>query len=96
MMTLWRGELPLSRAFWEYAVLYGLAASLAATAAAAAAVATGLPVVVAVVLYLLPTPYYLVAIVGVWRSADRYRGAAAWASAARVAVVLWTALMTVV
>lgn len=95
MKALWRGELPLDMAFWKYAVIYGLIASIVATAAAAGAVMAGLPDVLAIILYLLPAPYYVITIVGVWRSAARDRAAAGWASVARVAVLVWAALMII-
>lgn len=96
MIALWRGRLPLSRAFWEYAVLYGAIASMAATTASLAALTAGLPGAAAVALHLLPTPYLAVAVTGVWRSADAYRGSPFWAQSARVAVVLWAGLMVIV
>ena len=95
MIALWRGELPLSQAFWEYAGFYGLIAGVASNAAVAAIFLMQLPLAFAVMLHLLPVPYYVVATVGVWRSADRYQGAALWASAARLAVIVWVAILVV-
>lgn len=95
MRSLWRGEVPLSRAFWEYAVVYGLIATLCAGGAAAAALIADLPVAIAILLHLLPVPYYLVALVGVWRSAAAYPGPPIWSSLARPAVVVWTIAITV-
>ena len=95
MIALWRGELPLARAFWEYAFLYGLLASTACTAAAFAAISAGLPDALAVALHLLPVPYLIAAAVGVWRSAANYAGPPHWASNARVASVIWTLLMII-
>jgi len=92
-MSLWRGELPLRQAFWEYAVVYGTIISIVATAAAIASVAMSLPDAVAVGLFLIPVPYILIAVVGVMRSANGYDGPQIWASLARVAVLVWGALM---
>lgn len=95
MKALWRGAIPLSRAFWEFTVLYGALASLASTAASIGAIVAGLPGVVAAVLHFLPTPYLVVAAVGVWRSADAYGGPPTWALLARIAAVFWAILMII-
>jgi hypothetical protein len=36
------------------------------------------------------------AVVGVWRSADKYRGDSTWAGIAKAAVIVWGALMVVI
>jgi hypothetical protein len=95
MQALWRGELPLARAFWEYLVLYGLLASLASTGGALLSLLAGAPGPVALAIHLLPTPYMLVATVGVDRSARRHPGSPVWAQAARVAAAPW-AILTIV
>ena len=77
LVALWRGNVPLSQAFWEYAIAYGTIANIVATAAAVAAVAAGLPDAMAIGLFLAPIPYILTAVVGVVRGADRYQAGAA-------------------
>ena len=57
MKALWKGHLPLARAFWEYAVFYVTRANLCATAAALGALAAGLPAALAIAIFLLPVPY---------------------------------------
>ncbi|MGH6735922.1 MAG: hypothetical protein ACRECX_07555 [Methyloceanibacter sp.] len=94
MVALWSGEIPLSQAFWEYAVVYGTIVNIVATAAAIAAVAAGLPDAVGIGLFLIPIPYILTAVVGVVRSANRYSGPPMWAGLAKIAVVVWGAVMT--
>jgi hypothetical protein len=93
LVALWRGELPLSQAFWEYAIVYGTIANIVATAAAIAAVAAGLPDAVGIGLFLSPVPYILTAVVGVMRSASRYQGTPVWAGLAKIAVIVWGAIM---
>jgi hypothetical protein len=93
LVALWKGNIPLSEAFWGYAIVYGTVANIAATAAAIAAVAIGLPDVVAIGLFLVPVPYILTAVVGVVRSADRYRESPKWAGMAKVAVIIWGVAM---
>lgn len=93
MRALWNGRLPLAQAFWEHAIIYAALANLAATYATFAALAAGLPGFLAVIVFLLPIPYIVAAIVGVWRSSDRYKGPQHWASLARIAAALWGGLM---
>jgi hypothetical protein len=44
-------------------------------------------------IFLLPLPYNVLAVVGVWRSADTYNGPRHWATLARVAAVAWSLFM---
>jgi len=96
LLALWRGDLPLGQAFWEYAIAYGTIVNVVATAAAIAAVVAGLLDAVGVGLFLLPVPYILTAVVGVWRSAQRYEGPPKWAFLAKVAVIVWGAIMILI
>jgi hypothetical protein len=96
LIALWRGDFPLGQAFWHYAIAYGTIANILATAAAIAAVLAGLPDAVAIGLHFLPLPYVVTALVGVWRSANKYRGDPTWAGIAKAAVILWAALMVFV
>jgi hypothetical protein len=66
--------MPLSQAFWKHAILHVALANLFATAVALGLMSTDAPVALAVGIYLLPAPYVVTAIVGVWRSADAYSG----------------------
>jgi hypothetical protein len=96
MTALWKGQLPLAQAFWEFAIVYMLLANLCATGAAFGAIASGLPAALAVVIFLLPIPYILVAVVGVWRSADAYDGPPHWAKLARYSSIVWGGMMAVI
>jgi hypothetical protein len=96
LIALWSGDFPLGEAFWHYAIAYGTTANILATAAAIAAVLAGLPDAVAIGLHFLPLPYVAMAVVGVWRSADKYRGDPTWPSIAKAAVIIWGALMVFV
>jgi hypothetical protein len=93
LAALWRGDIPLGQAFWEYAIAYGTIANIVATAAAIATVAAGLPVALTIFLFLMPLPYILTAVVGVVRSADKYQGPPQWATRAKIAVILWGVVM---
>lgn len=94
LRTLWHGQLPLARVFWLYAVVYGSVANLLATIVTFAALSTGVPGFLAAVIHVLPLPYNVAVSVGVWRSADRYRGLPLWALLARVVVILWAVAAT--
>jgi hypothetical protein len=93
LVALWKGHVPLGQAFWGYAIVYGTIANVVATAAAIAAVAASLPDALAIGLFLVPIPYILTAVIGVVRSANRYQGPPMWASLAKVAVIVWGAVM---
>jgi hypothetical protein len=95
-LRLWHGELGLSRTFWEYAILYGTLANLATTAASFAVLAGGISGWAALIVFMLPVPYNIFIVVAVWRSADRYPGNVAWANAARIVVVAWALVVSLV
>jgi hypothetical protein len=86
---MWRGEIGLARAFWEYAIVVGTFAHLVTTGLAYGAFVAGAPLWLAAVIFFLAAPYTVLVTVGVWRSAERYRGPAKWAHAARIGVVVW-------
>lgn len=91
LKALWRGELPLEIAFWRYAIFYGLALNVIATAGFLILVVLDVPIAVAVIVHLLPVPYSIATMVGVWRSADRYAGRRKMATYARIGVLAWSA-----
>lgn len=86
---LWRGDVGLASAFWEYTIVLGTFAHVVTTGLAYGAFVAGAPLWIAAVVFLLAAPYTLLVTVGVWRSAERYRGPAHWAHAARIAVLVW-------
>lgn len=96
LRRLWAGEVPLARAFWEYAVVYGFVLNLFTTIASFALLTTDAPAAFGLAAFFLPMPYNLFVLVVVWRAAGRYGGPRHWASFARVAVVLWVLLVTLV
>jgi hypothetical protein len=93
LKELWRGQLPLEIAFWHYAIFYGLLLNVVATAAAVALIVLDVPIVAAVIVHLIPVPYSIVAIGGVWHSADRYDGRRSFAIFAKVAVLAWSGFL---
>ena len=101
LADLWTGRLPLSEAFWTYAIFWGLLINLAATlcsltllvAVGGDAASKEWAPLAALALHLLPVPYNLMVLVGVWRSAGRPEVKPAAALLARSAVVVWCAAM---
>lgn len=89
---LWRGEQPLTRAFWDYAILYGVPLNLISTFVFLMLSSRDAHPALGLAVNLLPIPYNVLVLVGVWRSAADYKGPAKWADAARIAVVIWFAV----
>lgn len=73
---LWHGEIPLARAFWTYAILYGGLLNLLTTAGAFALIGDDAATPWVLVVYFLPVPYNVFIVIAVWRSAA-FRGGAA-------------------
>jgi hypothetical protein len=93
---LWRGEIPLGQVFWTFAMGFGTILNLLATGVGLFAMANGMPAPAAVAIHVLPIPYNILVLVGVWRSADAFAGHPALATAARVIAAVWFALMLVI
>ena len=88
------GEEPLPRSFWRYGIAYGFVLNATGTTTAMILIMNDGPNWLAAILYGLPIPYNLAALVGVWRSADRWDGEHHWATLARLAITAWMAAMT--
>ncbi len=78
-----------------FAVLYLAPANVFATGAVFAAIAAVVPIVLVAIMFLLPLPHVIVAIVGGWRSAEAYRGASHWAVLTRNGVLIWGVLAVI-
>jgi len=70
-------------------MVWGTFIAMVTTALAYGAFVAGAPLWLAAVIFFLAAPYTMLVTVGVWRSADRYRGPPKWAHAARIAVLIW-------
>lgn len=93
IVALWLGEVSLSQAFWTVTLLYGTLINVIGTGLMFAALLAGLPSLIAISMHLLPLPYNILALIGVWRSAKAYKGPPSHAAAAQTAAVLWFILM---
>ena len=91
-LRLWRGELTLADAFWNWAVLGGLLVNVATSIGFLWLIMAGQMIPAYVVGYGMSLPYNLVATVGTLRSAARPDADPRWAGPARITVIL---LMTV-
>lgn len=94
LKKLWRGEVALAKAFWTWAVLGGLLVNGATTLLFLALTVRDLPILALIVGYVLSVPYNLLAMVGVWRAADRHSGDRAWAETARVIALVGLIVLT--
>lgn len=92
---LWRGDLPLQNAFWNWAVLGGLIVNLASSAAFLLLMTADQLIAALIVGYGFSLPYNILASVGVWRSADRYDGERRWADLAKLVTAAGMILLSV-
>lgn len=92
---LWRGELPLDHAFWNWAVLGGLAVNIASSAMFLALITNDRPISALTVGYALSVPYNITALVGVWRSAERHTGEQRWADLAKLITAIGAILLSI-
>lgn len=91
---LWAGDVPLSEAFWQYCVLYGLLVNLVTSLLFLALVINEANAIVLVLAYAIPMPYNFVIAVAVWRSANSYPGPKEHANLARFVTVIWMVVLT--
>jgi hypothetical protein len=89
LKALWRGQLPLEVAFWHYAIYYGLIINALATTIFILLLLADAPIVLALLVHVVPLPYSVVTVFGVWRSADRQGKQDKFANFARIGVLAW-------
>ncbi|WP_372622171.1 hypothetical protein [Falsiroseomonas sp.] len=94
LLRLWRGELPLATAFWNWAVLGGLAVNLTTSILFLVLISADRPIAALVVGYGLSVPYNVLVAVGVWRSAGRHEGDRRWADTARFVTVIGMTILS--
>jgi hypothetical protein len=74
LAALWRGEVGLAEAVWQYAVFWGLVVNILTSALFWVLALNQAHAALLIPAYLLPLPYNLLVVVAVWRSAGRYAG----------------------
>lgn len=94
LRTLWRGEVPLSDAFWTWAVTVGLFVNATTSVLFVIMIMQDWPWVALLLGYGGSLPYNAVALVGVWRSASHYGGPAVHADLARAATLILMAVLS--
>ena len=92
---LWRGEVPLPDAFWNWAVIGGLIVNIASSILFLYLVTADRPIAALIAGYAPSIPYNVLVTVGVWRSAERYEGERQWADLARLVTVVGMVLLSV-
>jgi hypothetical protein len=95
LRQLWRGELPLSEAFWTWAVVGGIAVNLTTTVLFVILLSADQPLAALLAGHAISIPYNIVAVVGVWQSAARYKGNQGLASLARMVAVVGMTLLSI-
>lgn len=91
---LWRGELELADAFWNWAVFGGLLVNMTSSMLFLVLMMFGQPVLAFFAGYGPSIPYNVIVCVGVWRSAGNHRGEPRWAHLARAVTVAGMILLT--
>ena len=94
ILRLWQGEVPLGEAVWSYAIAYGLLLNVLTSFAFTILLINDAAAPWLVSAFATPLPYNLLAVVAVWRSADRYAGSKHRAELARFGTVLWMLVLT--
>jgi len=94
LKALWRGDLELRDAFWNWAVFGGLLVNLASSALFLVLLSLDQPLPAFVIGYGFSIPYNVFVVVGVWRSADRHGGPQFVADLMRWATVVLMAVLS--
>lgn len=94
LLRLWRGDMPLGAAFWNWAVLGGLLVNISTTIGFLWLVMAGQTMAAFIVGYGMSLPYNLVATVGVWRAAGRPEADPRWADAARIVTAVGMTILS--
>jgi hypothetical protein len=94
LYRLWAGELPLREAFWTWAVAGALAVNIVTSLLFLTLVTLDRPILALIIGYGCSVPYNVVALVGVWRAADRHRGDPGLVVAARIVATVGLAILS--
>lgn len=92
---LWRGELTLDVAFWNWAVIGGLLVNCVSSALFVYLIIAERQFLAFLAGYAFSVPYNILVAVGVWRAADRHEGDPRWAEIVRIMTVVGMILFSV-
>ena len=95
LRRLWRGEVPLATAFWDWAVIGALIVNGATTLAFLLLIMMDRPIFAVLAGYAISVPYNFVVGVGVWRAAARYTGDPQVATLARIASIAGLVVLSI-
>jgi hypothetical protein len=95
LSRLWRGELPLKDAFWNWAVGGGLVVNALSSAAFLFLIADDRLLAAYIAGFAPSLPYNVIVTIGVWRAAGHYRGERRWADLARIVTVIGMIILSV-
>jgi hypothetical protein len=95
LYRLWRGELELADAFWNWAVFGGLVLNMASSALFVFLIIADRPISAFIAGYVLSVPYNVIVSVGVWRSAERYVGENRMAEVAPIVTIIGMVLLSI-
>jgi hypothetical protein len=95
LRRLWRGELPLTQAFWSWTVIGALLVNATTTLAFLLLIMADWPIAALIANFTISVPYNIVAGVGVWRAAARYTGDPQWAMLARIVSIAGLVVLSV-
>jgi hypothetical protein len=90
----WRGSVPLGHLFWQDMLVYGTAINVVSALLASVLFAQDAPTTLAATIYFAPLPYNVFLFAALWKSAAD--ADEPWASAARVAGLLWVIVATII
>tara|TARA_B100001027_G_scaffold93453_1_gene64091 strand:+ start:151 stop:477 length:327 start_codon:yes stop_codon:yes gene_type:complete len=79
--SFWNGDVSLVKSYWLVGVILSIVYVLAVTFIV---IAIGIPFDSVIALYI---PWVIYTTVGIWRSADKYKGPKHWSILAKVAVI---------
>lgn len=94
-VSLWRGEVPLARVFWEYMIGWATVLNLIAAGLALIVFMKDGPLWLGLLLHFGMVPLNAVLVVSVWRAAAR-EPASMLANIAKFASLIWFVVMAVV
>ena len=95
LVKLFRGEMPLDTAFWNWAVFGGLLVNVSSSVLFLMLLTQEQPLWAFIAGYGYSLPYNVIATVGVWRSASNYEGDPRWATFAKMITLVCMTFLTV-
>jgi hypothetical protein len=93
--SIWRGEVPLARVFWEYTIGWATILNLLAAGAALVVFMKDGPLWLGLLLHFGAVPLNALLVISIWRAAER-ETASPLANIARFTSAIWFVVMLVI